>query len=736
MVDPKGPAEREVENRQLEQQARALLAQMTLHERLAMMDGDLPLWRGLDDLLRRDCYHKRPFPAGRNERLGIEGVQFIDGPRGIVLEGGATTFPVSMARGATFDPELEERVGDAIGKELRAHGGNLYGGVCVNLLRHPAWGRAQETYGEDPRHIGAMGAALVRGVQRHGMACVKHFAANSMENARFDVDVSMSPRALHEMYLPHFKDCVDAGAAAVMSAYNAVNGQWCGQHRGLLTEVLRDRWGFDGFVVTDFLFGLRDAELGVLAGQDLEMPFRLVYRGKLKSLLDSGRVPAEAVDTAVLRILRKLLSVPKGDYPRSLCACTEHTQLAREVATKSIVLLKNDEEALPLRGQESLALIGKLAAIPNLGDRGSSDSRPAYCVTPLEGLRAALGQRLRYDDGADPSQAAAVAREADVALVVVGYTHAEEGEFIVPTSPKGFVGQLPLPRWLDRMLGTGPLRDWWTRGAELATDGVLALVRKLMAADNTSFGVGGDRGSLRLLPAQVELIRTVAAANPRCVVAIMAGSAVIVQEWIGEVQAAMLLWYPGMEGGHALADVVTGAANPSGRLPFVVPTDESHLPPFDKDAHQVSYDLWHGYRRLDRDAHKPAFPFGFGLSYTPFSLRDLELDAATVELGELKASVEVQNEGRVRGTETVQLYIGAPRASKVPRALKELKAFAKLTLEPGERRRVELTVPLQRLAYFDEDADDFVIEPGQYLVTVGRHAADEQALSAELVVGA
>ncbi len=725
------PSEQEVEK-----QAQALLAEMTLHERLAMMDGDLQLWRGLDDLLRRDCYHKRPFSAGRNDRLDITGVQFIDGPRGIVLEGGATTFPVTMARGATFDPELEERIGDAIGKELRAHGGNLYGGVCVNLLRHPAWGRAQETYGEDPRHIGAMGAALVRGVQRHGMACVKHLAANSMENARFDVDVSMSPRVLHEMYLPHFKDCVDAGAAAVMSAYNAVNGQWCGQHRGLLTEVLRDRWGFDGFVVTDFLFGLRDAELGVLAGQDLEMPFRMVYRGKLKSLLSSGRVPPSAVDTAVLRILRKLLSLPKGDYPRSVCACAEHTQLAREAATKSIVLLKNDGQALPLRARESLALIGQLAAVANLGDRGSSDGRPAYCVTPLEGLRAALGDRLRYDDGTDPSQAAAVARQADVALVVVGYTHAEEGEFIVPTSPKGFVGQLPLPRWLDSMLGTGRLRSLWIRGAELATDGVLALVRKLMAGDSTSFGVGGDRTSLRLPPAQVELIAAVAAANPRCVVAIMAGSAVIVQEWIGSVPAALMLWYPGMEGGHALADVIRGVANPSGRLPFVVPTDESHLPPFDKDAHSVSYDLWHGYRRLDREERQPAFPFGFGLSYTTFRLRDLALDAAVVEPpGEIKASVEVHNEGEVRGTETVQLYIGAPRASKVPRARQELKAFAKLTLEPGQRRRVELIVPLQRLAYFDEDCDQFVIEPGSYLVTVGRHCADDQALSAEVVVG-
>lgn len=719
---------------ELERRARSLLDRMSLNERLAMMDGDLPFLDGLVQLVRHDYYHRRPFPAGANERLGIAGVQFIDGPRGIVLEGGATTFPVSMARGATFDPDLEERIGDAIGKELRAHGGNLFGGVCVNLLRHPAWGRAQETYGEDPHHLGVMGSALVRGVQRHGMACVKHFAANSMENARFHVDVTMSPRVLHEVYLPHFKDCVDAGAAVIMSAYNAVNGQWCGQHCGLLTEVLRDRWGFDGFVITDFIFGLRDAELGALAGQDIEMPFRFVYRGGLKQAVTSGRVPQDVVDASVLRILRKLLAVPEGTYPASLLACKEHTELAREVATKSIVLLKNDDAVLPIGASQSVALIGELAAKANLGDRGSSDGRPQYVVTPLDGMRTRFGKRLQFDDGRDIGRAVAIAREADVALLIVGYTHQHEGEFIAPASPEGFAGLLPLPVWLDRALGSGAMRAWWTRGVAGIIDGVLALARKALASDRSSFGLGGDRASLRLPPDHVALIKAVAAANPRTVVAVMAGSPVVMSEWVDDVAGVLMLWYPGMEGGHALADVVSGDVNPSGRLPFVIPQHESHLMPFDKDAHQVCYDLWHGYRLLDRDDRVPAYAFGYGLGYTTFRIANLQLvQDVLAPTDPLVASVEVENTGDVAGTETVQLYVTA-LGSSVERAPKELKAFAKVMLRPGEQRRVQLTIPLYRVAYFDEVQDDFVVEPGAYRATVARHGRDELALSRPFAV--
>ena len=218
-----------------------LLAQLTLEEKVEIMDADTPFWSGMVFMMDGG-YNMRTWDAGVISRLSIEGVRFSDGPRGLVMKD-ATTFPVSMARGAAWDTELEERIGEIIGRELRAKGGTFFGGVCINLLRHPAWGRAQESYGEDPYLLGEMGAALTRGVQKHAMACAKHYALNSMENARFTVDVTISPRALHEIYLPHFKRCVDEGVAAIMSAYNSVNGEWCGQNKVLLTDILKQKLG-------------------------------------------------------------------------------------------------------------------------------------------------------------------------------------------------------------------------------------------------------------------------------------------------------------------------------------------------------------------------------------------------------------------------------------------------------------------------------------------------------------
>jgi beta-glucosidase len=218
--------------------ARAFVATLTPEERLWCLDGDASTGAGLAFLIGQDGYHKATFAAGVVDRLGFPGIEFADGPRGAVI-GNATCFPVTMARGATWDPALEERVGEVIGCELRALGANLTGAVCVNVLRHPAWGRAQETYGEDPHHVGELGAAFTRGLQRHVMACVKHFACNSMENARFSVDIQVDDVALHEVYVPHFRRIVDEGVASVMSAYNSVNGEWCGQNQELLTSVLR-----------------------------------------------------------------------------------------------------------------------------------------------------------------------------------------------------------------------------------------------------------------------------------------------------------------------------------------------------------------------------------------------------------------------------------------------------------------------------------------------------------------
>jgi beta-glucosidase len=702
---------------QIDERAKALRDNLSLEEKISLMHGQLSLWPGIAAMTAPGGYSSQFWVAGEVARVGVPGLRFTDGPRGVILDGG-TTFPVSMARGAAWDPALEERIGDAIGREIRALGGNYFGGVCINLLRHPAWGRAQETYGEDPHHLGVLGAALTHGVQRHVMACVKHFALNSMENARFKVDVTIDQRALHEIYLPHFKRVVDEGVASVMSAYNSVNGEWCGQNPELLTGVLKTRWGFQGFVVTDFIFGMRDAKKAALAGQDVEMPFGILFSRDLKGLIEHGEVPLERVDDAALRILRAQVRFGQGrnpqDYGPDAVGCKAHQRLAREAAQKSIVLLKNDGGLLPLRNARRLAVFGRLADTPNTGDGGSSNTRPAYVVTPLAGLRAAVGDmvELAYDDGEDPALVAAAAERADTALVVVGYTHADEGEYIPPDIFADFLPSFPPPD------------AEYAAFAEGAQGGAM----------DTGMPLGGDRERLSLNPRDEALIQAVCAANPRTIVAVMAGSAVIMEAWAHRAQAILMLWYPGQEGGHAFADVITGAISPSGKLPCTFPVKAEDLPFFDRNATKIVYDLWHGYRKLERDGAAPAFPFGFGLSYTTFEYAGLKLAREELQASDtVEAAVEVTNAGAVSGEEVVQLYV-ATEGSKVERAPKELKAFARVALAPGETRTVRLSVPAADLGYFDAATSGWVVEPIAYAAIVGRHAADPDALRARFRV--
>lgn len=720
-------------------QARALklLAELTTSEKLALLDGDTPFWSGMADIALHQASHRHPWPAGQVPRLGLAGLQFVDGPRGVTLEGGATTFPVPMARGACWDPDLEERIGEAIGREARSFGANWVAGVCINLLRHPGWGRAQETYGEDPVHVGAMGAAMTRGLERHAVACVKHFALNSIDSSRFLVDVQVSERVLHELYLPHFRDCVDAGAGSMMSAYNQVNGLWCGQHPQLLRRILKERWGFGGFVVTDFIFGVRDGVAALLAGQDLEMPFRMVFAGCLPEAVADGRVPMQCVDEAVLRLLQVQLGVPPGTYPASIRSCKAHRALARKAATSSIVLLRNEGQVLPFTGLSSLAVIGSLASVANLGDRGSSDTRPlpGAVLTPLEGLRAAAPDlRIEQASGSSPQAAAELAAHCDAAVVVAGLDWRLEGEHIHPGDIAPILRLVPPPEWMVRLLGRRRLMPQWRPVADL-----LAWITSFASARQGGDFAAGDRTDLTLPADQVTLIRQVAAANPRTVVVLMGGGAMLIEEWRQLVPGLLLLWYPGEQGGAALADVLLGRVSPSGRLPFSMVADASQLPPFEPRARRVVYDLWHGYRRLQRDGHPAAYPFGFGLSYSQFMASDLtaEIQRADGRMTQLQASVTITNTGEVEAAEVVQLYLEPP-ARKVERPARTLVAFQRLLLAAGESHHITLAIPLRACATFDPALDGFVTEAGLHRLVVARHVEDEGLavaleLEAELV---
>jgi beta-glucosidase len=712
------PASPEVGAETLERRARDLLAQLSHDEKLALLEGSTAFWPGMVDIATRDASHGHPWPAGAVPRLGLAGLHFVDGPRGVVLKGGATTFPPPIARGACWDVDLEERIGEAMAREARSFGANWLAAVCVNLLRHPGWGRAQETYGEDPVLLGALGAAMTRGIQRHAVACVKHFALNSIDSSRFLVDVQVSERVLHELYLPHFRDCVEAGAGSVMSAYNRVNGAWCGQHPQLLTAILKQRWGFQGFVVTDFIFGVRDGLAALLAGQDLEMPFRMIFAGCLAEALADGRLPLERVEDALLRQLRMQLAVPEGTYPVSLRGCPEHRALAREAATKAIVLLQNEPPLpaqpplLPLDPARSLAVIGPLAAVANLGDRGSSDTRPepGVVVTPLQGLRAAAAPGVVcHASGERLHEATALAAACETALLVLGLDWRLEGEHIHPGDIAPILRQMPAPHPL--------LRRWWPPVAR-----AIAAVTSYGSARQGGDFAAGDRTDLALPAEQVALIQTVVAANPRTVVVLMGGGAILMEAWRRAVPAILLLWYPGERGGEALADVVFGRVSPSGRLPFAIPTSADHWPDFEPRAPQVRYDLWHGYRRLQRDGHPAAFPFGFGLSYTALRLSDAVAEARA-DTQTVSVAVSVHNDGAMASAAVVQVY-AEPPGVVVERPRRTLVGFGRVSVEPGGCRRLSLAIPLRRLAYFDEASSRFWLEAGSHRLRVAQHSED------------
>jgi beta-glucosidase len=686
-----------------------LVARMTLDEKLHEMTGSGlgPMIAGL--LIRDEVL---PVYSGGNERLGIPEIAFTDGPRGVGC-GRSTSFPVAMARAATWDVDLQRRVGDAIGREARAQGANYWGGLCLNIVRHPSMGRAEETYGEDPWLTGEMGAAILTAVQRHNvMACAKHFALNGMETARFKNSVEIDERTLQEVYLPHFRKAVEHDVASFMSAYNKVRGEWCGESRHLLTEVLREQWGFRGYVTSDWIWGLYDGPRGVRAGLDVEMPAAKAYGRGLRERVQRGEVPRAEIDESVRRIVRtKLRFLTRPDpqaYPRSLVASPAHTALAREVAEKAMVLLENDGGLLPLDRSrvKTLAVVGHLADADNTGDHGSSQVKPPYSTSALAGLRAYLGgAAVLHADGSDLAEVARVAAGADAVLVVAGSRWDEVGEYVSDDQgmrPRGPAEKRPLV--------------------------VKVPFRKPVVIS------GGDRVPLALKPRDLTVIRAARLANPRCVVALVGGSVYTMEEWRHDVPAIVMAWYFGMEGGHALARVLFGDVNPGGRMPLTTPKDDTQLPFFDEYADTTWYGPYHGYTLADRKGHEVAYPFGYGLGYTTYAYGNLKVPTPVVAPdGQVDVTVEVTNTGRRAGEEVVQLYVGF-EGSPVERPVKLLRAFAKVALAPGETKTVPLRVAARDLAWYDAERKAWRVEPMTYGVLVGPSSRAADLLAGSFTV--
>lgn len=787
-----------------EERAADLLARMTLDEKLTILSG-------------------KGFESRGVPRLGIPEIGMTDGPNGIRWGAKSTAFPVGIAMAATWDPELLGRVGAVLAAQTRAKGRGMLLAPCVNISRVPHNGRNFECFGEDPYLSGRLVAPYVRAVQDRGViATVKHFACNNQEHRRRDIDVRVSKRALHEIYFPAFEAAVkEGGVHSVMSAYNLVNGEYASNSAYLLRDTLKGRWGFRGFVVSDW-DAVQETAATVRAGLDLEMPAG-AYLGvdKLKRAMACGAVTEAMIDEMARRILRVLFASGLFDAPPVEDPVAIDTPEARgvalDVARAALVLLKNERAALPLSGLRRLAVIGPGAVYPRTGGGGSGSVRPFQAVRPLDALRAALpGVEVTYTPG--------VVTAADVEVIPADVFHHLDGGKRVPglraeffnnetwEGPPVLVTRVPGPdlHWSNGSPGPGVNADHFssrltgtltppqagryrftadandtfaiyldgkkvadgrqssdveqyalgldlearpydvriehkegTGTAHIAmqwgygTADVAAAVAAARAADAAVVFAGfssiiereAQDHPIELDAAQVELITRVAAANPRTVVVLQTGSPIVIERWQGKVPALVQAWYPGQEGGTAIAEVLTGAHNPSGRLPVTFFQDWKRHPAFGTypEADGVApyrEGVFVGYRHYDGKRLPVRFAFGHGLSYARFVYRDLKIEASGQgDEARYQVSFEVENASQRAGAEVAQVYVGEARPA-VPRPVRELKGFVKLALVPGERRRVSVTLDRRALAYFDEGKDDWVARPGRYEVRVGASSRD------------
>ena len=650
-----------------------LLNEMTVNERIRLLQGHALGVTAKNFLTKGRFYNGEAYPAGGCKRLGIPPVMFTDGPRGIVMKK-CTCFPVSMLRGASFDDELEYRIGEVFAKEASALDANLFAGVCINLLRNPMWGRAQETYGEDPYLLGRMGVALTKAMQGSGIiACPKHYALNSIEDLRFSANAVADERTLHEVYLPHFKKCIDAGAMSIMGAYNKVNGTYACENKELLTDILHDKWGFDGFSLSDFFYGIYDAKRSLKAGMDMETPYLFRY-ATLSYLLKKGEITEEDINKSAVRILRALIStLPKyKKQDKSVILSKEHIALAREAATKGIVLLKNEDKTLPLPAGKKIAVVGRYANKRNTGDHGSSNVFSPYAVTPYEGMCNRFGKdNVSVYNGSSCKEAMKASAKCDYIVVCVGSDWLQEGEFLVNL---GNVKKKPK-------------------------------------------GSGGDRADLHIPLEDVTLIRALSTLGKKLIVNIMGGSAYVIKEWTDLADAIVMSFYSGLEGGNALADILSGDVTPAGKLPFTIAQKSEDYPPFlhlGAKNKNIEYGYYHGYTLFDKKGIDPHFPFGFGLSYTDFEVGTLpcERDGDVI-----RVRATVKNIGDVDGDEVLQVYVGSDN-TEADRPHKVLKGFKRVSVKSGEALTAEIEVLVDDIKFYNVENGSWELDES-YTVYVG-----------------
>ena len=682
-----------------------LLSNMTLEEKIDQMYGE-KMYKSIPKFFGSFILKQR-FPhiyVGINERLNIPPWVLSDGPRGArVLDkkiNAVTTFPVAMARAASWNTSLEYQVHDVISKEMRANNTNYAATPCINLLRHPGWGRAQETYGEDPWLLGEFGVAAVKGIEKNNvMACPKHFALNSIENSRWIIDVSINERALREVYLPHFKKVIQKGKpASIMSAYNKVRGNYSGSNKELLTNILRDDWGFKGFVSTDWMYGIYDGIEAINAGLNVEMPWQDEYSyDVIRDGLNNNKIEISQIDNLVLSTLKTRLkyafSYDSIEYSKKLILDTSHINLAKTVAEESMVLIKN-KNILPFKIYDNMkvGVIGKIANLENTGDMGSSNSNSPYVVTPFQGITNFFNNSnvdVIYDNGKNLEETKKIAEKLDQIILVVGYTYEDEGEYVM------------------------------SRGQMLKS----AEAKELVGIK----GIGGDRLSLRLNNDDENLIKTLSKINENIVVVYVGGSGINMNNWIDDIPAVLFSWYSGMEGGNALANILYGKANPSGKLPFSIAKNDSDYPYFNPYTDTITYGYYHGYTLFEKFNKEILFPFGYGLSYSDFKIDNFRLMENNSNNNKIEFKVDIENISKIYGNEVIQLYVGFEN-SKINRPLKLLRDFKKVGLKPGEKKTIILKIFKNDLAYFNEQNKEWEIENLNYNFYVGNSSSNNSLI--------
>ena len=644
------------------------------------------------------------------ERLGIDDIVYTDGPSGVREELAndwtslnletdyATFFPTGTALSATWNPELAYAFGVAIGEEAKMRGKDILLGPNVNLIRTPINGRNYEAFSEDPLLNSEIAKGYIRGVQSEGVsACLKHYAANNQEDLRREVDVYMDERALRELYLPAYKAGVEeAGVWAVMTAYNKFRGSYCAENRYLLTTILKEEWGFKGMVMSDWEATHSMLE-SALNGLDVEMGSANYFTKEMINPVKRGLIPESLIDDKVRRILRLYDFTHRIPRPENTgnVSTPEHNQTVYAVASQSIVLLKNTDKLLPLDGRKikSLAVIGNNAVEEFATGGFGAGVKAKYEITALQGLKDRLDEKtkINFSQGYEPSY---VMRE-------------------------GALWKSPL-FVADEAL----IED----AAKVAAQSDVAI---LFVGNNREIDTEHkDRESLMLPFGQDKLIERVCAANPNTVIVVMSGSAVD----LGTVNAnsSAILWsgYNGSEGGHALADVILGNVNPSGKLPFTFPVSLNDSPAHATGSYtgqvRETYKegILVGYRWYDTKNIDPQYCFGHGLSYSDFSLGSFEADKEVYgEDDTINVSVKIQNLGDYDGWETVQLYV-RDMTPEVQKADKELKAFSKVFIQSGKEKIATLSLPVKNLAWYNEEIGDWVVSKSQYKLLIGTSSRD------------